>query len=113
MSKLIDELSVMGCDMKVTMERFMDDEEFYAQCFESMLTDEGFEKLGEALKTHDIDVAFDIAHMLKGIIVNMGITSLYETIVPIVESLRKRNDAGLEPAYKELMAEREKYRSLL
>ena len=45
MSKLIDELINMGCDMNVTMDRFMNDEEFYMDCYKQLICDKEFDNL--------------------------------------------------------------------
>ncbi len=113
MSALFDGLKKKGCDMDKTMERFLNDEEFYVDCLRDMLYDPGFEQLGDALKAHNVAEAFDVAHMLKGIVANMGLTSLFDKIVLIVEPLRAGDDSNLEQAYADMLAERDVYRQLL
>ena len=112
MSKLIDELINMGCDMNVTMDRFMNDEEFYMDCYKQLICDKEFDNLKIKLEQHDIKGAFDSAHTLKGVCANMGIKSLYDIIVEIVETLRSGNDNGLLDKYVLLMNEKEKYAKL-
>lgn len=113
MEELIEELEKMGCDMKSTLSRFLDDREFYAECLQDMLTDDGFERLGNELAAEDAKAAFATAHMLKGIIANMGIRSMFEIIVEIVEPLRSGSAVGLMPVYENLMSEKKKYEALV
>ena len=113
MEELINALEKMGCDMKSTLLRFLGDEEFYAECLTDMLADEGFARLGTELEAEDAKAAFATAHMLKGIISNMGIRSMLDIIVQIVEPLRGGNAAGLMPLYEELMSEKAKYDALV
>jgi len=109
MDSKIERLKELGCDVDDAMERFMDDEEFYLECLEQVLRDEGFGKLRTALESHQIQEGFDCAHTLKGLVANLGLTSLDEKIKGVVEPLRAGKDAGLMEKYKEIMVEREKY----
>lgn len=112
MEELINALEQMGCDMKSTLLRFLGDEEFYAECLKDMLADEGFARLGKELEAEETEAAFATAHMLKGIISNMGIQSMFDIIVQIVEPLRGGNVSGLMPVYDELMTEKARYDAL-
>ncbi len=113
MSKLIDELTAMGCEMKGTMSRFLDDEEFYEECFSESLRGKDFEELGKALEEGRVDDAFKAAHTLKGMISNMGLTSMMDVVVPIVEALRVGSMEGTREGYAKLMDERGKYLGLI
>ena len=113
MNKVVEKLRQLGCDMDVTLERFLDDEEFYVSCFEQMLDDESFKMLGKYLDSHDIKKAFDCAHTIIGLASNMGLDSLYDIIIKIVEPLRAGSDEGLKPVYEDLLNEKQKYSSLL
>ena len=107
MDDLLKRLKSEGCDVDGSMDRFLDDKEFYVSCFREVLADPAFEQLGKALEDKKIKEAFDAAHTLKGIILNLGITPLYEIIVHIVEPLRigKSDDVG--KYYIKLIAKRD------
>ncbi len=113
MSKLIEELTAMGCEMQMTMSRFLDDEEFYEECFEESLRDKDFEELGKALEENRVDDAFKAAHTLKGVISNMGLTSMMNIVVPVVEALRIGSTEGTAEGYANLLEERKKYLALI
>ncbi|MDO4549244.1 MAG: Hpt domain-containing protein [Clostridia bacterium] len=103
-----------GCrDMDGTMIRFLSDEDFYARMLRLMLSDEAFDKLGGEIERGEAEAAFETAHMLKGVILNCGITPMAELIVPIVESLRVGDAQSPRGAYKELMSERDRFSRLL
>lgn len=112
MDKRLVELESWGCDIEGAMRRLLDDEEFYFVCYEQVLEDDGFELLRKALEKHDIKHSFEYAHSLKGIIANLGLTSLYHIISEIVEPLRAGTDEGVMEKYQGLMQERERYRKL-
>ncbi len=113
MSWKTDELKKLGCDLEGAMERFLDDEDFYFECYNEVILDPCFEQLGEALEQHNVKAAFDYSHNLKGVTANLGLTSLVNQLVEIVEPLRNGSDEGMLPLYQDLMVEREKYKTLL
>ena len=88
MDEKIKKLKALGCDTDAALERFMGDKQLYLTCLEQMLTDESFEKLGDALSKSDVNSAFHYAHMLKGVYANMGMTPIYKECSAIVEPLR-------------------------
>ncbi len=109
MSRLTDELSRYGCDMNTTLERFLGDEDFYEKCLIEMLDDSSFEQLGVALEKKDVKTAFESAHTLKGLAANMGLDSMLDIVVELVEPLRNGMIDGLDITYKKLMAEKKAY----
>ncbi len=109
MDDKMKKLKAMGCDIDGVMERFLNDEEFYFECYDQVMDDPGFGLLKEALEQGNAREAFEYAHTLKGIVANLGLTSLLEKIREIVEPLRIGETEGLLGKYKELMQEREKY----
>ncbi|MCD7826555.1 MAG: Hpt domain-containing protein [Clostridiaceae bacterium] len=113
MSRKLTMLEEWGCDIDGAMERFLDDEAFYFECYGQVITDPCFDRLCEALEQHDIRSAFDCAHTLKGVIANMGLTPLEQILIDIVEPLRGGDDSGCMEKYKELMEERKKYLEIL
>lgn len=105
---LLETLKQFGCeDLNNTMERFLNDNEFYLEMLQQMLTDPGFESLRSELEADHVTDAFETAHMLKGIIANCGITPMLKTISSIVEPLRAGSAQGLLPYYEQLMAQRQ------
>lgn len=102
-----------GCDIDGALERFLQDEEFYMECYQEMLNDKVFEQLGEALEGKQFTEAFDHAHMIKGVVANMGITPIYDLIVQIVEPLRQEKNENLISVYCELMKKREEFKKVV
>ena len=110
MNKLCEALQNWGCDIPGAMRRFLDDEGLYISCLATMLADENFGLLGEAVKENDVTKAFEAAHSLKGTLGNMGLTPMYEIIIQIVEPLRDGNIDGIAEKHQLLM---EKYNELV
>ena len=113
MSKLLEALENWGCDIKGAMERFLDDEELYVTCLETVIMDEAFEKLGVALEQKQIQEAFDYAHTLKGVFANLGLKPMYLSVERLVEPLRAGKCENLETAYKELLEANDYLKQLL
>lgn len=97
-------------DTAATKARFLDDGDYYARIVREMLDDPGFAALGEQLAAGDTQEAFATAHMLKGAVVNCGVTPLFAAICGIVEALRgeAQDKAALSAQYAAISAEREK-----
>lgn len=107
MKELFVKLRDAECDVEGALARFLDDEELYEQFYGELLKDEAFEKLGLALEEKRLSDAFEYAHTLKGVIGNMGLTPMFETVCDIVEPLRINTDEGVDEKYQELLRLRE------
>ncbi len=106
---MMDQLRLWGCDIDGALERVADDETLLLRCMEMFREDPGFSALEEALKGKDYSAAFDAAHMLKGVAANLGITPLYRAAGKLVESLRHKEYAELEPLYRDFTAAKERF----
>ena len=109
MKELFEKLRQAECDVDGALARFLDDEELYVQFYGELLKDEAFAKLGEAIDNGKTYEAFEYAHTLKGIIGNMGLTPLFETVCDIVEPLRINTLDGVKEKYDELLKQRETF----
>lgn len=111
---LFDQLQENGCtDMARTMERFINDEEFYKECLVTSLQDKAFGGLKTALEEDRRKEAFEYAHTLKGLMANMGLTPVYDLVVQIVEPLRAGENDNLIAIYEQMMQEVEKFRKIV
>lgn len=77
-----------GADYERTMARFMGNEALYLRILAMLPRDESLQKLDQALRSGDCSAAFDAAHTLKGVAVNLGLTPLAQAACAIVEPLR-------------------------
>lgn len=107
MRRLFRELERFGCNVGEALDRVIGDEELYVECLESVQHDDAFYALGDALEKGRSKEAFEQAHTLKGVLGNLSLTPLYETVIRIVEPLRAGKTDGLDGEYGELMAERQ------
>ena len=102
----IDSLRDFGANVEEGLERCMGMEDFYLEMIELGISDERFEVLGKNLEDQNLDEAFEAVHALKGVIGNLALTPLYETICEITEHLRKREQIDYKPLYDKLIEQR-------
>ena len=102
----IDKLRELGANVDEGLERCMGMEDFYLEMIELGLSDERFENLGKDLDAKDLDSAFETVHALKGVIGNLALTPLYNTICEITEHLRHREQIDYKPLYDKMLEQR-------
>ena len=105
----IEKLRELGANTDEGLERCMGMEDFYLEMIELGLKDERFEALGKSLEEGDLDGAFEHAHALKGVVGNLALTPLYETVSEITENLRAKVQTDYKISYKKLLEQRESF----
>ena len=105
----IEKLRELGANVDEGLERCMGMEDFYLEMIELGLSDDRFEALGKALEEGNLDDAFEDAHALKGVVGNLALTPLYETVSEITENLRTKVQTDYEVIYKKILSQREAF----
>ncbi len=108
----IDSLRGYGANVEEGLERCMGMEDFYIEMIELGLADERFENLGPQLDAGNLEEAFETTHALKGVIGNLALTPLYETICEITEHLRASDQIDYKPLYDKLLEQRKQIMDL-
>ncbi len=108
----IDSLKSFGANVEEGLERCMGMEDFYIEMIELGMSDERFETLGQNLQAKDLEEAFETVHALKGVIGNLALTPLYETICEVTEHLRNKEDIDYKPLYDKLIEQRNQVKEL-
>ena len=108
----IDGLKALGADTAAGMARCINDEGFYLKMVNMALQDDSFDQLKDAIEAGDLDAAFEKAHSLKGVMGNVGLTSLFNLTSEITEELRARKDIDYSGYIDNIFTELEKYRAL-
>lgn len=81
-----------GIDYENGLERCLGDESLYTRLLGMFKDDNAFERLTTALDRGDITDAFECAHALKGVAVNLGMNTLFETDSELANALRGDGD---------------------
>ena len=71
------------------------------------LKDSRFDTLGEKIAGGDLQAAFEEAHALKGVLGNLSLTPLYESVAEITELLRSRTEMDYTPMLETIMQQQE------
>ena len=108
----IDSLREFGANVDEGLERCMGMEDFYIEMIELGMSDERFELLGRNLEAKDLEEAFETVHALKGVIGNLALGPLYETICELTEHLRGRDEIDYKPLYDKLIEQRDQVKEL-
>lgn len=109
----IDNLKELGADTANGIIRCANDEGFYLRMVTLSLQDPNFDKLDETVKKGDLAGAFECAHALKGVLGNVGLTSLYEPIAEMTEELRARKDIDYSGYLETISTELSKIRAMV
>lgn len=106
---LLEKLFIWGCDTDEALLRVMDDEELYLSFLHKYCVDEDIEKLEKYIVDKDADNAHSLAHTMKGVYGNLGITPMYELLSDIVNILRSGTFTGLDEKIDELKQTKEEF----
>lgn len=114
MTNLKTVLTDYGADYESLMARFMGNEPLYLRKLAMLPRDESLQHLGKALHAGDYPSAFNAAHTLKGVALNLGLVPLEQASCSIVEPLRRLEPRGDYPVlYQSIEKEFERAADLL
>jgi len=94
-----------GNDYFAALERVAGDEALLLDLMRMFLADGSFSVMREKIAEGEINAAFRAAHSLKGSCGMLGMTALYNSMLPLTEELRRGNPEGAKMLYP--AAERE------
>lgn len=113
MNNIIRKLKSWGCDVDGALERFLNNEGMYISFLPMIIREPAFSALGTAIQSGNVTETFEQAHLLKGVLANMGITPLYDIVVKIVEPARRGTLDGLLECYEELMVKYDELKCII
>lgn len=70
------------------------------------------DSLIQAINDHNLDEAFEAAHALKGIFLNLALTPILEPLSEMVDLLRNRTDTDYSPYMDAIKEKAEELRNL-
>ncbi|MBO5568491.1 MAG: Hpt domain-containing protein [Clostridia bacterium] len=76
----IDSLRAYGANVDEGMTRCMNNEAFYFRLIGMALKDSRFDTLGVKIAGGDLQAAFEEAHALKGVLGNLALTPIYNSV---------------------------------
>ncbi|MBQ8982092.1 MAG: Hpt domain-containing protein [Lachnospiraceae bacterium] len=108
----VDAMKAFGADTETALTRCAGSEALYLRLVGKVPDSEDFDKLEAAVKAKDYDAAFNLAHGLKGILLNLSITPIADPVSEMTELLRSRKDMDYSPYIQKMQAERKKLTEL-
>ena len=109
----VDNLRDFGANVDDGIKRCVNNETFYLTMVEKALKDKSFDQLNEAIDSRDLDTAFEVAHALKGVLGNLALTPMFETVSEMVELLRSRTDTDYSSYIEKLSAQKKQLEEYL
>ena len=104
----IESLKNSGCDVESGIKRCDGDSEFYLELVESALEESRYKKLEAQITAGDWKGAFESAHALKGVVMNLSLTPLSELACPLTELLRPQKPCDCSEILEKLVSARKK-----
>ena len=108
----IESLEEVGANVEEGLARCLGKKDFYLKMVNMALSNQNFELLGASLKEKNFDRAFELCHSLKGVVGNVSLSPLYDSLCSLTEKLRSHADGDYDTLFGEVMAAREKFLSL-
>lgn len=96
----LEDLRAFGANVGEGLNRCVNNEEFYLKMLNKAVEDQAFANLEYAIGQNDLKLAFEVAHALKGVLANLGLTPICEPVSEMVELLRN----GTETDYSGYLA---------
>ena len=103
----VETLREWGADVDAGMKRCMNNESFYLKMVSRAVPDPSFDGLKAAVEAGDLERGFELAHAIKGMMGNLGLTPLYELSSEMTELLRAGKDADYADYLAGILRQRE------
>lgn len=104
----VNAMKEFGADTDTALARCAGSEALYLRLVGKVPDSEDFDKLEAAVKAKDFDTAFNLAHGLKGILLNLSITPIADPVSEMTELLRSKQDVDYSSYIEKMQAERKK-----
>lgn len=104
----VEKLRAWGAKVEEGLGRCMNNESFYVMLAGKALQDPSFQRLRETIAAGNLEGAFEAAHALKGVTLNLALTPISEPVEKITELLRSRTEMDYGPLVNEIEGQREK-----
>lgn len=86
--KIVNQLTECGADTQGALERFVGNADIYCKCIRSFFENESLQEIENSIKEGSYDKAINVAHALKGVSGNLGLTHLHSRLGYLLQLLR-------------------------
>ena len=103
----IEALKEFGADTDEGVARCFGNGDFYLSLVKTVPEEKKFDELKEAIEKGDLDLAFEHAHALKGVLANLSLSPIADPVIEMTESLRVRKKIDYMPLLEETLKKKE------
>lgn len=108
-----EKLQDAGAKLKPALERFMNDENLYVRFLKKFLNDENYDKLSLSLEENNYEDAFNCAHNLKGVSLNLGLDSLSIACDDMAKRFREKDYTQKDLLFEKITDKYNKYINII
>ena len=101
----MEKLQAYGAKTDEGLRRCLGNEGMYLRLIGMAVEDGNFAKLEEAIRSGDVDSAFNAAHALKGALGNLALEPMFAPVSELTELLRRKTPGDYEGLLKTILAE--------
>lgn len=100
---LMDNLNNFGVDVDIVLNRFLNNEELYKKFLFKFPDQINIEDLRDKIYNEQYEELISIAHVLKGVTGNLGLTPLYNCFTEMVCDLRNEEYDNIQTLYEKIV----------
>ena len=108
----IEQLNQFGADTAEGIGRCAGMEALYLRLVKMVPNESNFALLQTSLEANDLDGGFAAAHALKGVLGNLSLTPMFETVSEMTELLRAHTEMDYTPMLNKLLDQKEQLTAL-
>ncbi len=109
----IENLKNFGANVDDGLRRCINNENVYLKLVNKAIENQKIlDSLTQAINDHNLDEAFEMAHALKGIFLNLALTPILEPLSEMVDLLRNKTDTDYSPYLEAIKKKIEELRNL-
>ncbi len=108
----LNALRAYGANVDEGLQRCMNMEAFYLRMIGMAKDSLKVDELKAALDRGDQDTAFELAHGMKGALLNVAVTPLARPIAELSDALKAHKDIDYSALMDEILAERDRFTAL-
>ena len=108
----LDALRAYGANVDEGLQRCMNMEAFYLRMVGMAKDSLKVDELKAALDSGDRDTAYELAHGMKGALLNVAVTPLARPVAEMSDALKAHKDMDYAPLMDEILAERDRFTAL-
>ena len=108
----LDALRAYGANVDEGLQRCMNMEAFYLRMIGMAKDSLKVDELKAALDGGDWDTAFELAHGMKGALLNVALTPIARPMAELSDALKAQKDMDYGPLMDEIVRERDRFTAL-